>query len=288
MNTADTQARYAVIGHPVEHSQSPWIHAAFAQQTGQLMQYEKLLAPLDGFAACLTEFARSTQPQALGCNITVPFKAQAFEMAPRHTPRAQLAGAANTLRFDAEGWLADNTDGAGLVTDIQVNAGTLLKGLRVLLIGAGGAAAGAIAPLLDAHPAELVVANRTPDNAQALVARYHSLMSPRTVLRATGLSDCGEGFDVVINASTSSLQGQPLPVTRKVFKHGSLAFDMMYGSAAKAFMAAAAQEGATPRDGLGRLVEQAAEAFHLWHGVRPQTSQVLDQLRHKMREHGAG
>lgn len=281
-------ARYAVIGNPVEHSQSPRIHKAFADQTGQLVQYDKLLAPLDGFAACLEAFSRSTQPRAHGCNITVPFKAQAFDRVPRRTPRALLAGAANTLRFDAEGWLADNTDGAGLVRDIQLNVGVLLKGLRVLMIGAGGAAAGAMGPLLEAHPAELIVANRTQDRAQALVARHESVVSPRTVLRATGLTDCGEGFDVIINASTSSMQGEPLPVTRKVFKPGCLALDMMYGPAAQAFMEAATQEGAIPRDGLGMLVEQAAEAFHLWRGVRPQTSQVLDQLRQKMREHSAG
>jgi shikimate dehydrogenase len=281
-------ARYAVIGHPVEHSQSPWIHGTFAEQTGQLLQYEKLLAPLDGFASCLEEFARSTEPRAHGCNITVPFKAQAFGMAPHRSARALLAGAANTLRFDAEGWLADNTDGAGLVTDIQVNAGTLLKGLRVLLIGAGGAAAGAIGPLLEARPAELIVSNRTPGNAQALVARHQSVVSRGTVLKATALSDCGESFDVIINASASSLQGDPLPVTRKVFKPGSLALDMMYGPAAQAFMEAATQEGAIPRDGLGMLVEQAAEAFHLWRGVRPHTKQVLAQLRQKMRDHSVG
>ena len=285
-------ARYAVIGHPVEHSQSPWIHGIFAEQTGQLLQYEKLLAPLDGFAPCLEEFARSTEPRAHGCNITLPFKAQAFSMAPHRTARAQLAGAANTLRFDAEGWLADNTDGAGLVTDIQVNAGTLLQGLRVLLIGAGGAAAGAIGPLLEARPAELIVSNRTPDKAQALVARHQSVVTRGTVFKATALSDCGESFDVIINASTSSLQGEPLPVTHQVFKPGSLALDMMYGPAAQAFMEAATQEGAIPRDGLGMLVEQAAEAFHLWRGVRPQTGQVLDQLRQrmrqKMRDHSVG
>ena len=283
MTAPVSTVRYAVIGNPVAHSRSPWIHAAFAEQTGQLLQYDKLLAPLDGFARCVNEFAASGPLLAHGCNVTVPFKTEAFALAPRHTERALLAGAANTLRFDPEGWLADNTDGAGLVRDIEANAGVALEGLRVLIIGAGGAAAGAIGPLLQAHPDELVIANRTLDKAQAL-ADQHQAVTGNTQLDARRLDRCGERFDVVINATTSSLQGAGLPVSLKVFKPGSLALDMMYGPSAQPFLEAASQEGAMGRDGLGMLVEQAAEAFHLWRGVRPVTRPILTQLRQGMKD----
>ncbi len=288
MNPASDHApaRYAVIGNPVAHSQSPWIHATFAAQTGQQLQYDRLLAPLDGFAATVQAFAALApgQPPAHGCNVTVPFKWEAFNLAQRHTARAQQAQAANTLCLEAGGWLADNTDGAGLVRDIEVNAGRPLRGLRVLLIGAGGAAAGALGPLLQGAPAELVLANRSADKARALAGRHQALATPSTRLQVCGLADCGEDFDIVINASASSLSGAALPVDPKVFKHGGLALDMMYGPPAESFLAAARARGAEPRDGLGMLVEQAAEAFALWRGVRPETPAVLALLRQRMAE----
>lgn len=283
MTTPVSPVRYAVIGNPVAHSRSPLIHAAFARQTGHHLQYDKLLAPLDGFARCVNEFTTSGPLPAHGCNVTVPFKTEAFTLAPRRTERALLAGAANALRFDAEGWLADNTDGIGLVRDIEANAGVLLEGLRVLIIGAGGAAAGTIGPLLQAYPSELVIANRTLDKAQSLTDRHQDVKGS-TLLCARSLDQCGERFDVVINATTSSLQGAGLPVSLKVFKPGSLALDMMYGPAAQPFLEAASQEGATSRDGLGMLVEQAAEAFYLWRGVRPLTRPILNQLRQGMKD----
>ena len=196
--------RYAVAGNPVEHSQSPFIHAEFARQTGQTISYERLLVPLDAFETTLRAFAAGG---AKGCNVTVPFKFDAFHAARRPTERAALAQAANTLRFDADGWLADNTDGIGLVRDIERNAGVTLAGKRVLLIGAGGAAAGVLAPLLAARTHEIVIANRTVDRARLLVERHRTFAAGAS-LRASSLDDCGSGFDIVINGSASSMQGR--------------------------------------------------------------------------------
>lgn len=278
MNTpALTPARYAVLGNPVAHSRSPVIHAAFAEQTGEAVQYERLLAPLDGFVAAVQAFAAGG---GRGCNVTVPFKFEAFSLCPRHTPRAKLAQAANTLRFDADGWLADNTDGVGLLADIQVVAGVPLHGQRVLLIGAGGAAAGVLGPLLETQPAEVLVANRTPAKAEALVVRHAGLALGLGVpLRASSLATPGDAFDVVINSSASSLGGGEVPVPASVLRAGTLAVDLMYSAAAEPFLAWARSHGAVGRDGLGMLVEQAAESFALWRGVRPATAPVLRMLR---------
>lgn len=275
-----TPDRYVVAGNPIEHSQSPFIHGRFAELTGQVLSYERLLCPLDGFADTLRAFAAAG---GRGCNITVPFKFEAHALATRHTERAVLAGAANVLRFDAEGWLADNTDGAGLVRDIERNAGVALAGRRVLLIGAGGASAGALGPLLMAGPAEVVLANRTLSKAEQLVAQHQAVAARHGVLlRAAGLADCGAGFDVVINASASSLQGAAVPVSPAVLRPGALALDMMYGAKAQGFLDWARSHGATARDGLGMLVEQAAEAFLLFRGIEPATPAVLAALRERL------
>ena len=270
--------RYVVAGNPVEHSQSPFIHAEFARQTGQLMEYGRLLWPLEGFEHSVRALADSG---AKGCNITVPFKFEAARTATRLSARAALAQAANVLSFDAEGWCGDNTDGVGLVRDIEHNAGVALHGQRVLLIGAGGAAAGVLGPVLQARPAEVVVANRTLEKAQALVDRHQSVAAS-TRLRASTLADCGEGFDVVVNATASSLNGGAIPVGDRALRRGALALDMMYGPAAQGFLEWASRLGATGRDGLGMLVEQAGAAFELWRGVRPDTQPVLDALRERM------
>jgi len=270
--------RYVVAGNPVEHSQSPFIHAEFARQTGQAMDYGRVLWPLEGFAESVRALAASG---AKGCNITVPFKFDAFREGRCLTARARLAQAANVLRFDADGWLADNTDGVGLVNDIERNAGVPLAGKRVLLIGAGGAAAGALGPLLAARPSAVVVANRTLDKARALVER-HAPVAGDATLRASTLAGCGAGFDVVINASASSLQGAAVPVSAAVLASNALALDMMYGAAARPFLDWAVAHGARGRDGLGMLVEQAAAAFELWRGVRPDTAPVLAALRARM------
>lgn len=277
--------RYAVAGNPVEHSQSPFIHAEFARQTGQALDYGRLLCPLAAFAATLRAFAADRSAGAVrGCNVTVPFKFEAFALAARHTPRALRAQACNTLRFDPEaegGWLADNTDGIGLVRDIEANAGVALAGKRVLLIGAGGAAAGALGPLLEARPAVLVVANRTVAKAEELVAR-HADLAGGCALAARAPREAGERFDVVINASSTSLAGAAIPVGAEVLRPGTLAVDLMYGPAAAPFLAWARAHGAEPRDGLGMLVEQAAAAFLWWRGVEPQTAPVLAALRHRL------
>ncbi len=278
---AVTASRYAVVGNPVAHSQSPFIHAAFAEQTGEPISYDRLLCPLDGFAAAAREFAAGG---AGGCNVTMPFKFEAFTLAARRTWRAEVAGACNVLRFDADGWFGDNTDGAGLVRDIERNAGVALRGTRVLLIGAGGGAAGALGALVAAGAGEVVVANRTVQRAQELVARHRIALAgaPPGRVAATTLESCGTAFDIVVNASASSASGAAVPVATTVLRRGTLALDMMYGPAADAFLAWAEAHGARGRDGLGMLVEQAAEAFALWRGRAPETAPVLAALRRRL------
>ncbi|MDO9313705.1 MAG: shikimate dehydrogenase [Burkholderiaceae bacterium] len=306
---------YVVAGNPVAHSQSPFIHAMFARATGQAMRYGRLLCPIDaegGFARDIRAFAASIggavgdfdtaaarsvndverasgapdSGPARGCNVTVPFKFEAYQLGARRTERASLAQAANVLRFDPPGdggWLADNTDGAGLVRDIERNAGVSLTNLRVLLIGAGGAAAGALGPLIAAKPAALVLCNRTHDRAEALAARHASWSRAHGVPLSVGtLQRPGTAFDVVINASASSLQASAPPVPAAVLRDGALALDMMYGAAARPFIAWAEAHGARGRDGLGMLVEQAAEAFFVWRGVRPETAPVRAALQQRL------
>ncbi len=274
--------RYAVLGNPVAHSQSPFIHAEFARQTGQALDYGRVLCPLDGFAACVRAFAADG---GQGCNITVPFKFAAPALAARCTPRAALAQAANVLRFDADGWWADNTDGIGLVRDLQRSRP--LAGLRVLLVGAGGAAAGVLGPLLEARPAAVRVANRSADKAVALVGRHVALAGSLGVaLTASGLDAPGLApgvvYDVVLNASASSMQAAAVPVPASVLAPGALALDLMYGPAAAPFLGWAQAAGVQGCDGLGMLVEQAAEAFFFWRGVRPDTAPVLKALRERL------
>ena len=268
---------YCVMGNPVEHSRSPWIHARFAELTGQALAYERRLVPLDGFGAALRDFA---QAGGRGCNITVPFKLEAAQAASVRSERVQLAGAANTLSFIDGAIHADNTDGLGLVADIEQGAGFALAGRDVLLVGAGGAAAGALGPLLAAGPRRVVVANRTLERAQALVQSHATLAAlQKTELSAQSPQVLEQNFDLIINATASSLTGAEVPVPARVLRPGSLAYDMMYGPAAEGFLGWAREHGATPRDGLGMLVEQAAEAFRIWRGVRPPSGQVLAQLR---------
>ncbi len=268
---------YLVIGNPVEHSRSPWIHARFAQLTGHDLHYGKRLIALDGFAPAIRSFMTEG---GKGCNITLPFKFEAGALADEVTPRAELAQACNVLRFEAGRILADNTDGIGLVSDISRNAGVALAGRDVLLLGAGGAAAGVLGPLLEARPARIVVANRTRSKADAVVGRHAALAAQQGVaLTASSLEGIAGAFDVVLNATASSLAGTGVPVAPTVLKPGALAYDMMYGPATRGFMDWARENGAVPRDGLGMLVEQAAEAFLVWRGVRPPSGQVLAELR---------
>lgn len=261
--------RYAVFGHPIAHSKSPQIHAAFARQTGQVMRYDAILAPLDGFVDSVVAFIAAG---GRGVNVTVPFKQEAFRLAHRLSPRAQRAGAVNTLVFDAEGILGDNTDGAGLVADLTRNLNCALTGKRILLLGAGGAARGVIEPLLDQQPVEIVITNRTVSRAQELATLFGR------GVRACGFDAPDTPFDVVINATAASLAGDLPPLSPRVFTADTLAYDMMYGRDTP-FLDFARTHGARTADGLGMLVEQAAEAFHLWRGVRPDTAPVIAALR---------
>ena len=273
---AAAPALYCVFGNPIAHSKSPAIHAAFAQQTGQAISYERRLAPLDGFALAARSFAAEG---GRGANVTVPFKLDGCALATILTPRAKAAGAVNTLSFDGDAIVGDNTDGAGLVADIVRNAGVALAGKRILLLGAGGAARGVVLPLLEQGPQAIVIANRTVATAEALVTQFADAVPHDSQLQACGFEQARGSFDVIINATSASLAGDLPPVPPGVFGAQTLALDMMYGARPTVFMDFAASHGAQVRDGLGMLVEQAAEAFYVWRGVRPQTQQLLAELR---------
>jgi shikimate dehydrogenase len=267
--------RYAVIGNPIAHSKSPRIHTLYAAQTGQALHYDALLGPLDGFAACVDAFRAAG---GRGLNVTVPFKLEAYAYATRLTPRAQAAGAVNTLAFNGTEVLGDNTDGAGILRDITVNQGCPVAGKRVLLLGAGGAARGTVLPLLDAAPASVFIANRTASKAQELAQGFSRA---ELCIHAGGFADlAGQQFDVVINATSASLSDAAPDLPAGLYAPGALAYDMMYGKGDTPFMQAARAQGAARlSDGLGMLVEQAAESFALWRGVRPDTAPVLAELR---------
>ena len=272
-------ARYCVIGNPVGHSRSPEIHAAFARATGIALTYERCLAPLDGFGATV---AALVQQGYGGANVTVPFKLEAAALADTLTERARAAGAVNTLSFIDGRVEGDNTDGAGLVNDIVHNAGVPLAGRRILLLGAGGAVRGALLPLLAEGPAALVIANRTVATAAALAAQCGAANAAANVavnVAASAFDAIDGSFDVVINATSASLAAQMPPIPAHVFAKGALALDMMYGATPSPFMTFASDCGATARDGLGMLVEQAAVAFAVWRRVMPPTGDVLQQLR---------
>ena len=280
MTTANPVDQYLVLGHPVEHSLSPRIQNRFAELTGQHLTYTRQLVPLDGFDAALDELRAQG---VRGCNVTLPFKHQAYAYARKHgqlSARAELAQACNLLDFSGDSVFADNTDGAGLVQDLRANAGYELAGRDLLIIGAGGAAAGCLAPLIEAGPKRIAVANRSPEKAQTLVAQHFPLARAHAVeLGAYGLQDIPGRFHIVINASASSLAGVSSPVAASVLAPQALAVDLMYGPASQFFLDWARGHGAHGRDGLGMLVEQAAEAFQRWRGVRPDSRQVLAELQ---------
>ena len=266
--------QYAVIGNPIAQSKSPMIHAAFAHAAGQAISYVPLLAPSGGFAA---EADRFRQAGGLGMNVTAPFKLDAFAYADRLLDRARLAGAVNTLRFEAGEAVADNTDGAGLLTDIQRNLGVSLAGRRVLLLGAGGAVRGAMLPFLQAAPAVLVVANREVEKAQELAAEFLPYGAP-LAMGYDGLAG-QPPFDLVINATSASLFGELPPVPAASFAPGCLAYELAYGKGLTPFLHVARASGAGRlADGVGMLVEQAAEAFTWWRGVRPDTAPLIQQM----------
>jgi shikimate dehydrogenase len=267
--------RYAVIGNPIAHSKSPAIHAAFARATGEHIVYERILAPLDGFAATVAAFA---QAGGRGLNVTVPFKLEAFAVAREASDRARAAGACNTLKRTADGWFADNTDGAGIVRDLTVNLGVALAGRDVLVLGAGGAARGILVPLFAVGPRSVTLSNRTAARAEALVQAF-AARGPIMAVAPDALA--GRDFDVVINATSAGLAGDvALPWPGGLFRPGAFAYDMVYADATTPFVRWAQSHGATrTADGLGMLIEQAAESFFVWRGVRPATASVFALLR---------
>lgn len=268
--------RYAVIGNPVAHSKSPQIHAEFAAANGQAMSYERLLAPLEDFPGTLQRFQREG---GVGANVTLPFKLEAYAAATEHSARAVQAGAVNTLVWRGDHWFGDNTDGVGLVRDLRQNIGCRVTDMRVLVLGAGGAARGILGPLLAVHPAMLAISNRTVKKADELAALF---AEDGPIVSETARNLIGQSFDLVVNATSSSVadSAHPLPWPDGLFAPGALAYDLMYAQEPTSFLRWAEAQGATRlADGLGMLVEQAAESFFLWRGLRPATRPVLESLR---------
>lgn len=269
--------QYAVIGNPVAHSRSPQIHAAFAQQTSQVIDYKKIFCELGVFPQTVRSFI---DEGGKGANVTVPFKHDAYDFATRRSARAELAGAVNTLSFNGGEIAGDNTDGVGLTRDITQNFRYAIEGASILLLGAGGASFGVVGPLLAERPATLTVVNRTLEKAEMLVQRF------TPVAASCGLSACGyealgeTRFDLVINATSAGLAHGMLPLPQTLFAPDALAYEMVYGKITP-FMQFAQSHGAHVADGLGMLVEQAAESFFVWRGVRPQTAPVIEMLRRK-------
>ena len=266
-----SRIRYAVIGNPVQHSLSPLIHAAFARQCEITLEYSAVLAPLDGFEACVSEFFDANGG---GLNITVPFKEQAYLWVTERDPYASVAGAVNTIVRSSGGYLGCNTDGLGLLRDLEHNLGVSLDGRRLLVLGAGGAVRGILGPLLGANPEQLVIANRTPARAEVLVER---LEDPRLTFAA--LDALQPGYDVIINGTSAGLDGGRPELDAELFGK-AFVYDMVYGQNSRPYLEYAAAHGASATsDGLGMLVEQAAESFLLWFGIRPDTEPVLGLLR---------
>ncbi len=268
-------ARYAVMGNPVTHSKSPRIHALFAHQLKHHIEYTAIQVDEGGFAQAVQQFRANG---GAGLNITVPFKQEAFRLADHLSERAKTAQAVNTLRFEPDGRLfGDNTDGAGLVHDLEKNLGVQLKDRRILVLGAGGAVRGVLQPLLHRHPALIVIANRTVSKARDLAEEFAHYGKTE----ASGFKELkGKHFDLVINGTAASLKGEIPPLPDNLFNTHALAYDMMYGDKSKPFLDWAAVHGAESiTDGLGMLVEQAAESYLIWRGVRPETVPVIEKLR---------
>ncbi len=265
--------RYALFGNPLGHSKSPLIHGTFARETGQDMTYDLIEAPIGGFAEAVAAFRASG---GRGANVTMPFKLDAFALADERSDRAQAAGAVNALKVVDGRLLAENFDGVGLVRDIEANLGYPLAGKRVLLMGAGGAARGALLPILAARPAQLAIANRTVAKALAISEPFRA----NDALVAGSYDDIGAaGFDVVINATSASMRGEMPAVPSTAFAAGCLAYELVYGRQLTPFLRFARERGARRlADGVGMLVEQAAEAFLWWRGVRPATASVIDAI----------
>jgi len=270
------QDQYGVMGNPITHSKSPLIHTLFAQQTQQHLAYTAIHVDLGGFEQAVGNFDASG---GKGLNITVPFKQEAYALVDDLSDRARRAGAVNTIKFEKNKSYGDNTDGVGLVNDLMRNHQIELQGKHILLMGAGGAARGVLAPLLACRPAQLVIANRTPDKAVALAQSFADLGK----ISGCGYHDLeGKQFDIVINATAASLQGELPPLPEELLSEGAVCYDMMYGKLTP-FMEWASHHGAAKvLDGLGMLVEQAAESFYIWRGVLPETAPVIALLRSEL------
>ena len=268
--------QYALFGHPIKHSKSPFIHTLFAKQTMQQMHYQAIDVPLDSFKKRLQLFFLEN---GKGCNVTVPFKEEAFEFAQQLTDRAQLAGAVNTLKLTSDGQiLGDNTDGAGLVLDLKNNH-VSLSNARILLLGAGGAARGVCGPLLAEKPAELIIANRTYSTAQALASNFTKIGN----IKACQFQYLTGEFNLIINATSASLSGDILPINKQLISAETTIYDMMYSAETTVFNHWASTLGAhLILDGLGMLVGQAAESFLIWRGIKPISKQVLTALRYHL------
>jgi shikimate dehydrogenase len=268
---------YAVIGNPIAQSKSPFIHSSFAAQTQQDLTYTKMQGELGGFVSAVDAFRAAG---GRGLNVTAPFKLDAFAYATERSARAELAGAANALKFDGQRVLADNFDGVGLVRDVVHNLACPLQGKRVLLLGAGGAARGVLLLFLEQQPAQLVIANRSVDKAQALLAIAQAAGAASAAAQAMGYAElAGQQFDVVFNATSASLRAELPPVPASVFAPGALAYELAYGKGLTPFLRLAHNAGVQRlHDGVGMLAEQAAEAFVWWRGVRPDTQDVITQL----------
>jgi len=273
--------RYAVVGNPIGHSKSPLIHASFAEQTAQALVYDRIEGDLDAFEEGVRTFFR--EPSNKGLNVTVPFKERAYAMCDQLSARAQIAEAVNTLYMSDGRLVGDNTDGCGLVNDIEQNYHAPLSGKRVLLIGAGGASKGVLLPILQAQPLELVLTNRTFSKAEALVGRYSErpeILECNAKLRAASFDALNSSFDVVINGTSASLSGTLPDISIEIFSASTLVYDMMYADEETVFNRWARENGAARTiDGLGMLVEQAAEAFRVWRGVKPDTGECIAALR---------
>lgn len=269
--------KYAVIGNPIHHSKSPLIHTKFAKQTGEDIEYTAIEVPLDSLQSSLQQLQNILKLK--GINVTVPFKEQVWAIVENKSVRAKVAGAVNTVTFNDDGTLfGDNTDGIGLCQDLTVNHQIPLAGKRILLLGAGGASRGVITPLLEYQPEKLFIANRTAEKASWLA----QLFGHAGNVNGGGFNDIRGKFDVVINATAASLQGEVPPLPDSVLATPACCYDMMYSDTDTAFLQwAKAHHVAKTIDGLGMLVEQAAEAFFIWRGIRPQTASVIKSLRNK-------
>lgn len=264
---------YALFGDPVAHSRSPQIHAAFAAQTGEDIAYEAIAAPAGTLKQAVAAFI---ERGGRGFNLTVPLKLEGLELADETSPEAELAGATNCVKIEDGRLIARNYDGSGIVRDIEDNLGCAFAGRTVLMLGAGGAARGAIPPIVEAGAAQVVIANRTAARARELAR----LFSARGAVQGAGFADLGtDAFDIVINATSASLHGDAPPVRAEALRGSALAYDMMYGKGLTPFLALARAQGARRiADGVGMLVEQAADAFEWWRGVRPSTGQVIADI----------